>query len=223
MKRVFHNYIVRFLLWWNRGTSSPRLKRWIALEEQKEKLVQALGSGGNFPSELLTYLSRAWGIDYKWFEYADWFLLIQAFQLCLLKSPHVNLPITSPSNENSKEESWDYEGRTWHLYSHLLAKAYGWTLEEISQLQVVEALAKIQEIMVDDQLDREFYHGLSEIAYHYDKNTKVSKFVPLPRPYWMRPKMKPIEKFILPKSMLPMGNVITEGVLPPEFMPKEIH
>lgn len=186
-------------------------------------MVQAIESDGDFPTELLRFLSIAWGIDYKWFEKSDWVLLVNSFYICLSSSPQIKLPLTSPTNEKSKEESWNYPGRTWHLYSHLLAKAYGWTLAEISNLQVEEALAKIQEIMVDDQLDREFYHGLSEIAYHYDKNTKTSKFVPLPRPHWMRPRIEPIKKSRIPASLMPMGVVIADGVLPPEFMPKEIH
>lgn len=162
------------------------------------------------------------GVSHEWFEHADWELLVKAFYLGLSKSPQVELPILSPSDERSKDESWDYPDRTWHLYSHMLAKAYGWTLSEISQLRVEEALAKIQEIIVDEQLDREFYYGLSEIAYHYDKNSKVSRFVPLQRPHWMRPKMQPIKKSPIPKSMLPIGNIISDGVLPPELMPKEI-
>lgn len=210
-------------MWWNkRGTSPPRLKKWILLEARKEQIIKAVESGNDFPRELFSYLSTALGVSYKRYEKADWTLLIEAFYLCVAKSPVIDLPITTKSNEASKEESWDYPERTWHLYSHLLAKTYGWTLSEISQLHVEEALAKIQEIIVDDQLDREFQYGLSEVAYHYDKNTKTSKFVPLPRPHWMRPKIQPIKRMLIPKGMMPVGNVISDGVLPPEMMPKEI-
>lgn len=210
-------------MWWNkRGTSPPRLKKWILLEAQKEKIIKAVEGGNDFPNELFSYLSTALGVNYKWYEQADWTILVEAFYLCISKSPVLDLPIISKSNEASKEEPWDYSTRTWHLYSHLLAKTYGWSLSEISQLHVEEALAKIQEIIVDDQLDREFIYGLSEVAYHYDKNTKTSKFVPLPRPHWMRPKMQPVKKMLIPKSMMPVGNVVMEGVLPPELMPKEI-
>lgn len=204
------------------GTSPPRLKKWILLEAQKEKIIKAVGNGNDFPSELFSYLSTAFGGNYRWYEKADWTLIVEAFYLCISKSPVLELPITLPSNETSKEESWDYPARTWHLYSHLLAKNYGWTLEYISQLQVEEALATIQEIIVDDQLSREFEYGLSEVAYHYDKNTKTSRFVPLPRPHWMRPKIQPIKKTLIPKGMMPVGNIISDGVLPPEMMPREI-
>jgi len=65
----------------------------------------------------------------------------------------------------------------------MLAKNYGWTLEYVSMLQVEEALAKIQEILVDEQLEHEFFYGLSEVAYSYDSSTKKSKFVPMPQSY----------------------------------------
>jgi hypothetical protein len=220
--RILNNLIIHLLLWWNRG-KQPQFKKWIFLEQQKEKIVQAVENDDNFPSELLSYISTAWGIDRKWFENADWTLLVNTFYVCISKSPQVELPITTPSGDKQKDDPWDYENRTWHLYSHMLAKSYGWNLEYIARLSVMEALAKVQEIIAEDQLDKEFYYGLSEVAYHYDKGTKQSKFVPLPRPHWMRPKILPIKKSIMPASLLPVGVVITEGVLPPEFMPKEIH
>lgn len=193
------------------------------LETIKEKIGTAVKvSGEDFPDRVLEYIFTAVGVSPRWYEKADWMRVINLFYVCLSKSPTIHLPILNPSGEESKTEPWHYEGRTWHAYSHLLAKAYGWTLKEISQLQVGEALAKIQEILTDEQLDREFLHGLSEIAYPYNKNTKKSEFVPLPRPHWMRPKAKPIPRFKIPKATLPMGNVVTDGVLSDEYMPKPV-
>lgn len=200
------------------------MKEWIAWETHKEKIIKAVEESADFPNELFGFLSTALGVSSRWFDQASWILLVNAFHQCLSKSPEIDLPITSPvPHEKSKEEAWEYPTRTWHLYSHLLAKAYGWTLSEISQLHVEEALAKIQEIIVDDQLEKEFYHGLSETAYVYNKNTKQSKFVPLSRPYWMQPKVQPekIKKFQIPVAMMPVGNIVMDGVLPPELMPKE--
>lgn len=218
MKTFTHNCILIFLTWTYRGT--PHFKKWLELEQHKEKILKAT-EDGDLPNCLLRFLSVAfWGIESKWFELADWERIISAFYVVLSKSPKVQLPITSPTDEKSKEESWDYDNRTWHVYSHILSKNYGWTLEYISRLHVVEALAKIQEIMVDEQLEREFYYGLSEVAYSYDKNTKKSKFVPMPRPHWMRPKMKEIKKVIIPASLLPVGVGHYDGI-PDEYLPKE--
>lgn len=171
---------------------------------------------------MVAYLSTAFRVSSRWYDHADWTKVVAAFYQALSQSPIIKLPITSPTNEHSKsDEAWSYDGRMWHLYSHMLAKTYGWTLEYISQLRVSDALATIQEIITDDQLEREFYYGLSEVAYVYDKNSKTSKFKPLPRPSWMRPRVQPekIKKFKIPASMIPMGNVITDA-LPEEYLPK---
>lgn len=218
----FHNCILSALVLAQKWGHQPRLKKWITLEVYKDKIIKAADGEQDFPKYLLSYLSVAFGINYKWFEYADWTKIVRAFYLVVSKSPQVSLPLTTPSNEKPKEESWSYDGRTWHLYSHLLAKNYGWTLEYISCLQVEEALAKIQEILTDEQLEREFYYGLSEIAYSYDQRSKKSKFEPLPRPHWMKAKVEPekIKKFAIPASMLPFG-VVNPDALPDELLPKK--
>lgn len=209
--------------WTRLGGNSPRLKKWIILENYKDKILKAVENKQvEFPKYLLAYLSTAFGVPYTWFEYADWTRLVQAFYVVLSKSPKFDLPITAPTSEKHDEAPWDYADRNWHLYSHMLAKTYGWSLEYISRLQVRDALAKIQEILVDEQLEREFYYSLSENAYEYDKNTQKSKFVPLPRPAWMRPRVEPekIKKFAIPASMIPFG-VTNLDALPAELLPKE--
>jgi hypothetical protein len=84
-------------------------------------------------------------------------------------------------------------------------------VKQISNLPVDDALAYIQEILTDRQLEKEFTHSLSETSYPYNKNTKQSKYVPLKRPYWMQPDFKNVEKkkvAPIPKSLLPVGNVV---------------
>lgn len=223
MKRLLHNFILTILALGIQWGREPRLRKWLELESYKDKIIKAT-DGGDLPRWMLRYLSVAlWGVREKWFECADWFKIVSVFYLSISKSPKIELPITSPSNEKSKEEDWNYDGRTWHLYSHMLANAYGWNLEYISQLKVVEALAKIEEIMVDTQLEHEFYYGLSEAAYSYDQRTKTSKYVPLPRPHWMRKRIQPIKKFPIPASMLPVGVVNMNDALPNEYQPKPIN
>lgn len=221
MKRFFHNLILSILSLGINWGKSPRFKKWLELESYKEKIIKAT-DGGDFPKALLKYLSVALGVSERWFEEADWVLLVSAFYLSISKSPKVDLPITQASEERHKEEDWSYDGRMWHLYSHILAKSYGWDLEYISCLHVGEALAKIQEILTDEQLEHEFTYGLSEMAYSYDKHTQKSKFVPLPRPSWMRPKAKPIQKFMIPASMLPAGVINMADALPDEYLPKPL-
>lgn len=200
-----------------------QFKQWLDLESLKEKISLAVeNKQPEFPDHVFAYLSTAFRIHHKWYEHADWLMIVKAFYVALTKSPIVKLPILTPNNEKFKEEPWSYDGRNWHLYSHMLAKEYGWSLEYISQLQVGEALAKIQEILVDNQLDREFFYGLSEIAYPYNEQSKKSIFKPLDRPHWMREKIQPVQRFKIPKAMMPMGVVNIQDVLPDEYLPKEI-
>ena len=200
---------------------TPTFQKWLELESLKEKIIEAVREGTDFPAHLFTYLRTALVINPKYYDQGDWVRVVNLFYVVLDKSPKVELPITSPSNDTHKDEPWDYPDRIWHLYSHMLAKSYGWSLEYISHLCVGEALAKIQEIMTDEQLDREFFYGLSEVAYSYDKGSKKSKYNPMPRPHWMRPTMKPVERFLIPAYMLPVGNVDMRGV-PDELKPKEV-
>jgi hypothetical protein len=123
-------------------------------------------------------------------------------------SPRAKLPIlTTKHTKEDKKLSWDYDGRTWNFYSHLLASNYGWTLEYIGKLGIDEVIAKIQEILTEEQLNKEFQWSMSEIAYPYNKSTKKSEFKPLKRPYWMLAEVTEIKKIKILKSLLPIGNV----------------
>ena len=193
------------------------------LESIKEKIVEAVeNSSPEFPDRVFDYISTAISIPAKYYSRANWIKIVELFYLCISKSPSIKLPIVTPTDEKFSKEPWDYANRTWHLYSHLIAKEYGWSLPEISRLQVVDALSMIQEIMVDKQLEREFYYGLSEIAYPYNEQTKKSIFKPLERPHWMRVKILPVPRFKIPKDMMPVGVVKIDGAIPEEYLPKEI-
>lgn len=216
------NIILWLALWiYKRGEIKFRV--WLRLEGLKEKVIKAVEEGGDFPTHVVDFVATALHVPAKYIQDAWWSVMIQAFYEIVLKLPNVKLPITEPTYENIRSEDWDYDGRTWHRYAHMLAKEYGWTLEYISRLRVEEALAKIQEILVDEQLEREFQHSLSEIAYPYNSSTKKSEFRPLTRPAWMRPKVKieKIKKRKIPATSLPIGTVNYDS-LPEEFRPQTI-
>lgn len=224
MRRLLANLIFALQLHRFIRAARPRFYRWIELEELKEHFIRAAEEGTEFSQTLYRLLSAALGISPQYLQLIDWPRLFLAFnQVCLKNVPLLSLPLlTEAQSEKEKKEAWDYEGRTWHRYSHLFAKAYGWSLEQISQLKVEDALAIIQEILTDEQLEREFAWGLSERAYSYDPNTKKSSFVALPRPYWMKPKMDmTVKKIQIPKLMMPMGAVNYDAV-DEATKPKEI-
>lgn len=221
---ILHNIILFIAIWIRKIRGKYLFKQWIELEGKKEKVIQAVvNKSPDFPDLLLGFIATALGVSYKYYEKADWIEIIKAFYVCLSLFPTIKLPITEyQDNKKDEKPSWEYDGRVWHFYSHLLASAYGWSLEYISHLHPVEAIAKIQEILTDRQLEQEFYYGLSEIAYPYNSSTKQNNYKPLERPYWMRTKMQPIPKFKIPASMIPPGVVIADNVLPEEYLPKEI-
>lgn len=108
-----------------------------------------------------------------------------------------------------KTPAWSYIGRVRYLWLHMLASAYGWTKASIEALWPEDAVALIQEIIAEEQIDREFLHSLSEIAYPYDQATKKSRYEPLKRPAWMvmggqmekaRTRATRIHKVMLPKG-----------------------
>jgi hypothetical protein len=179
-------------------------RKWIELENHKKRIAEAV-EGSEFPNEVISYLSTAFGN--KGWDKKEWktpvFSMIDGFQ----KFNPKPLPILEPPKDNKKSD-WDYEERTWNYFSHLLADSYGWTLEYIAEMDVNEALGHIQEVLTSEYLNQEFHHSLSEISYSYNKNTKKSDYKPLPVPYWMRPTIKPIKKFRIKRSMLPVGYVI---------------
>jgi hypothetical protein len=108
-----------------------------------------------------------------------------------------------------EKESWDYSGRTWYIWSHMLASNYGWTLDTISAMEFEDAISLMQEIMINEQLNREWQWGLSEIAYSYNSTSKESKLRKLPRPDWMEVTLvKPITKVMIPKNMMPVGGIV---------------
>jgi hypothetical protein len=199
------------------ATKPLGFRKYLDLENKKSILISA-AEDGTFPDKVYAYLSAALMIPVKRLEKRDWESTVQSLLKESAKfTPNRELPIFKDSPKESKPVEWDYEGRTWNYYAHLLAQAYGWTLEYIAELGVDEAFAHLQEILTDEHLDREFIHGLSEISYKYNKSTNTSNYVPLKRPYWMKASVKPIKKTKIRRDLLPMGMGIDLSGMPPEY------
>lgn len=185
--------------------SKPKFRKWVELEEAKQSITKATEIA-EFPDRVFGYLSIAFGRKPK---EGYWKTSVFSFSEALDKL-HVDIPIPMIKNppKNGKESEWEYEGRTWFYLSNILAGAYGWTLDYIADLDVVEAFGHIQEVLTDKHLEQEFYYSLSEIAYPYNKSTKKGEFKPMARPYWMRPASKPIKKIRIRRDMAPIGTMI---------------
>lgn len=113
-----------------------------------------------------------------------------------------------PTAPHSRSVPWDNPLRAVTIWIHLIARTYSWSKDEIEHLWPEEAIAYVQEIMADEQMDREFFHMLSQVAYEYNKTTKKSQYRPLPRPMWML--MQKPETVItkIRKDFLPVGKVL---------------
>lgn len=219
---MFLNNLILRLALWTYTWGEIKFKGWLRLEGIKEKVVKAVAEGSDeFPVLVVEFVATALRVPASYIQDAEWSQMVRAFYEIMMRQPRVSLPLTEPSRDDPKPDDWDYDGRTWQRYSHLLAHEYGWTLEYISRLPVFEALAKIQEILTDQQLEREFYYGLSEIAYPYDAQSKKSYYKPLQRPHWMRPKVNidKIPRIKMPVAALPMGNVNYDA-LPENLKPQ---
>jgi hypothetical protein len=191
--------------------SKPKIQKfgvWSRLESLAVEVQKAVESDvTKFPELVGLYLSTALNIPKKLTKKLKWSDTISLYYLALTVNTPNKIPLLTSDNKKEKPVGWDYSGRNWNYWSHLFALNYGWSLEYIAGLDVNTALAHIQEILTDQQLEHEFVWSTTEIAYPYNSNTKQSKFSPLERPYWMAEKAQPIRKVKILRSMLPIGQV----------------
>jgi hypothetical protein len=203
----------------------PKFRKWAELEDKKYDAIKAVEQAApTLPEKFYAYLSTALFLKID-FDTVYWMDVVSAFtKIHSVTVPDVSFPLVSRHSEKKdKKDAWDYSGRLWYFYSNIIATAYGWTIEQIAKLSVSEALAYIQEILTEKQLEHEFVWSTSEIAYPYNKQTKKSKFSPLNRPYWMLPDFdKKPEKITvrIRKSMLPVGNIEKIDVEAQKIVPK---
>jgi len=188
---------------------------WAVLEDVVANISRAV-DGGNiteFPKLVMQYISTALHISNIVLQRLPWKVTIFLFSIARELNSPTKIPLLTSGNSKmkDKEVGWEYSGRNWNYWAHLLAKEYGWSLEYIGNLSVDTALAHIQEVLTDEQLNREFLWGMSEVAYPYNSTTKQSKFNPLPRPYFMHENAPKIRRVRIPKSMMPQGIIHDTG------------
>ena len=191
-----------------------KLKAWLDLEDLYTQILESAGTGNRerFTSSLYCYVSSAFSIpedkvkEFHWNEIARAFTEIHNYNRLDYK-----FPILRRIKERHKntQEGWEYPGRSWFIWLHMLVKLSGWNVEYIENLEPNTAIALLQEIMVEEQLDKEFIWSMSEVAYPYNETTRKSKFQPLDRPEWMKPIVKDeVPTVRMRKSELPMGLVL---------------
>ena len=210
--------ILRLVNW---ATPQPKFGRFLRLEYIKDKIVKAAKrKEKEFPELLISYVSAAFPIPKFILSRLRWDILLLLFSIYSQKAvPKVIIPLlTSKDTTEGKKDSWDYDGRAYSMYVHMIAKTYGWNEKYINKMNIDNALALVQEILTDQQLDREFLWSMSEKSYIYNYQTKSGKANPLPRPDFMGNVLEEVKKIQIPKSMMPAGA--TFDAVPLELRPK---
>jgi hypothetical protein len=191
-----------------------RLRVWLQLEDIREQIARTADSKDRdgFVASIYSYLSVALSVDID-FSFMPWYEIVDAYmEIVLLHRPSFKFPFLTTA-EKSEKAPWDYEGRTWFHWSHMLANAYGWVVEYIAELDIDEAIAHLQEITTSDQMRKEWEWMLSRYSVSYDKRGKGT-FHDLKRPDWMKMvklqgKQKLGDKVFMKESMIPMGKVVS--------------
>jgi hypothetical protein len=190
-----------------------KLRAWLALEEIYTGIIEAteIGNRDEFVSSLYSYVSVAFSIPIEKLQLCPWYEITRAFkEMYQINIPSLDFPMIRKrmQKETNEKVGWEYPGRTWYIWLHLFAGKYSWNVNYIEHLDIDDAIALLQEILVDDQQNKEWQWGMFEGAYKYNEQTRTSTFIPLERPEWMKPIPKPAKKVMVRKSELPVGLIL---------------
>lgn len=187
-----------------------KFKEWIQLDSIKKKIDEEAEAGHwQAIPDLIFQFITACGYE---LDDPPWMEAAEAFTSAVEENkPRIQFPIFK-SRERGKHQPWEYEGRSWYFWLNVFARNYGWTGEVVAELDLDDAIGLYQEILVDEQFEKEWQHSLSELAYQYNKATKKSVFKPLGRPDWMsqydRVPNQPIKTVKIPVKAMPIGVII---------------
>lgn len=205
------------------SVTRPKLWKWLSIENLRNKIIESAGKSDEFATGLFAYLSALLDIDDSTLENAPWYEVLSGYYLAVIECyPSLDLSIllSGGKKEGKLPDPWEYDGRVKYGWVHMFAKNYGWSLEYVSELDVDDAFALIQEISLEDQFEKEWQWGMSEVAYEYDPTSKKSNLKKLPRPDWMmignRHYQKKVDKekkpsFKVRTDFLPHGVIIYDG------------
>jgi hypothetical protein len=189
------------------------LRGWSELEELKQAMDDAISKKdfNEYFSKCVHFTEMASVQSVEWDKLPWWEFLTAYAEIVKLNVPTKNFPILTESKQGKdiKKLPWEYPGRGWYFWLNLFASNYGWDEMPIAEMDIDTAIGLYQEIVMDEQFQREFQWGMSEIAYPYNTSTKTQNYKPLERPTWMlplAPKHNPVVK--MRKDMLPVGNII---------------
>lgn len=192
-----------------RTLSRSKFRTWVRLEEIREKITKA-SDVDDLSDGIGQYLADALDVSINTIETMDWEDAANIFAIQNNLNQNVRiLPFMLFHPKEDKPVPYDYDGRLFYHYAHAIAKEYGWSLDQIADLDVDDALSLMQEIMVSIHLQREWEWEISERSSGYDPDTRKPKHIPYTLPDWMLPLPAEPKVYRIPKAMLPVGNVVS--------------
>ena len=199
------------MLLWDINPKRLPLRGWSKLDDIRQRTKEAADNGFSSAIPYLIYEFIDTTMLIRTSKKAPWYKTVALYAKAIeANQPTKKFPMLSTKAKNN-EMPWEYLGRTWYFWVNTFAERYGWSEKEIAKLDIDDAIGLYEEILVDEQLEKEWSWSLSEISYQYNKSTKKSKYVPLERPDWMKPiigKKKPLPKTKILRAFMPKGNVI---------------
>lgn len=195
-----------------------RLQAWIEISSNEELRDLILNASGNDRLDIierslsLAYPGREWG-ECSPIDVLTQYMLLEQTKTRILQLPfYANHHRSGTDDEFQQKlpEPWEYKGRQKYLIVHTLAREYGWSMEYIYNLDAYDGMALFQELLLQEQFEKEWQYNLSEKSTKYNKQTKTSTHVPLERPAWMKSTSKKYVFHVkkVPDSAMPIGKVI---------------
>lgn len=189
-----------------------RLKGWLELnsiQRQIDKAIERKHIDG-IAEGIIAYVSIAFKVDNTVLSELPWLEVVTAYVAAVAANkPDVEIPMMKSMLKDFVGENWDYEGREFYHWAHLFAEKYHWSFFDIATLKVEEAIKLLQEILVANQLEKEWEWMCSQNSVGYDATTKKSKAIELPRPDWMKePGKLVVGTKPMPDKFIPPGIVI---------------
>lgn len=130
--------------------------------------------------------------------------------LIRLNVPRVQIPLLTVHNkleEEREEEPWSYLNRNIVSWVFLVTSRAHISLSDTLDMNIDDFFAFLQEALVDEQMEKEWFYSLSEVAYQYDSGSKQSRFIPMQRPSWMMNVRSKRQLKTIPYDMMPKGLV----------------
>jgi hypothetical protein len=191
-----------------------KLRKWLEFEKSQEALTKTISDKNveAYASTLYVLIASSLSISIEEIFNAPWYEIAQAYSVITNLNKVKEIPLLKSDPTKPKEIPWEYDERDWFWWVHTFAKNYSWTISVVEELDIDDALALLQEVLVEQQFEKEWQWGLSEIAYPYNAGTKKQEFQKLDRPVWMEGKAVnlPATRVHFKKSMLPVGKIIGE-------------